>query len=83
MSNSQNNASKSRLGSGLDGLLPTSLEDIDEFASDTMPKEARVDAKSIIEIPIIEHSSTITNSKCDINDFFLEFLTNIVSPSIE
>jgi len=50
--NSQNNASKSRLGSGLDGLLPTSLEDIDEFASDTMPKEARVDAKSIIEIPI-------------------------------
>lgn len=52
MSNSQNNASKSRLGSGLDGLLPTSLEDIDEFASDTMPKEARVDAKSIIEIPI-------------------------------
>jgi len=52
VSNSQNNASKSRLGSGLDSLLPTSLEDIDEFASDTMPQEARLDAKSIIDIPI-------------------------------
>lgn len=52
MSSNQNNVSNSRLGKGLDALIPTSLEEIDEFAADSLPQEVRVNDKTVTEIPI-------------------------------
>lgn len=52
MSSNQNSLSNSRLGKGLDALIPTSLDEIDEFAADSLPQEVRVNDKTVTEIPI-------------------------------
>lgn len=45
----------SRLGKGLDGLIPTDIsgiDTIDEFASASLPKEAKISANTISEVDI-------------------------------
>lgn len=49
MSNSPNN---SRLGKGLDSLIPEEIGQVDEFASDSLPPEVMVSGKTVTEIPI-------------------------------
>lgn len=49
MSNSPNN---SRLGKGLDSLIPEEIGQVDEFASDSLPPEVLVSGKTVTEIPI-------------------------------
>lgn len=49
---SNNQASSSRLGKGLDSLIPDQIDQVDEFASDTLPQEVRVSSKTVTEIPI-------------------------------
>lgn len=49
MSAANNN---NRLGRGLDALIPTDIENIDDFAAESLPKEAKITAGSINEVDI-------------------------------
>lgn len=52
MSNPLSNNSNNRLGKGLDGLIPTNLDAIDEFAASSLPDEVRVNEKTVSEISV-------------------------------
>ncbi|MBA3679247.1 ParB/RepB/Spo0J family partition protein [Candidatus Saccharibacteria bacterium] len=52
MSNPLSSNSNNRLGKGLDGLIPTSLDAIDEFAAPSLPDEVRVNEKTVSEISV-------------------------------
>jgi ParB family chromosome partitioning protein len=41
-----------RLGKGLDALIPTEIESIDDFAADSLPQEAKISATSVNEVDI-------------------------------
>jgi len=52
VSNPLSNNSNNRLGKGLDGLIPTNLDAIDEFAASSLPDEVRVNEKTVSEISV-------------------------------
>ena len=52
MSNEQNNISHSRLGRGLDALLPTSLNEMEDYTTDSLPEEVKQSDKSVTELPV-------------------------------
>ncbi len=49
---SNNPASNSRLGKGLDSLIPSQIGEVDEFAAPSLPDQVRVSNKTVTEVPI-------------------------------
>lgn len=46
------NNNSNRLGRGLDALIPTEIEHIDDFAAESLPQEAKITANNIDEVDI-------------------------------